>query len=46
MAHQTRSADKSDVLHVSLWCVVKEVSILGEISEARCRLSSLHGFKV
>jgi hypothetical protein len=26
VAHQTRSADKSNVLHVCLWCVVKGAS--------------------
>ena len=40
MAHQTRSADKSDVLHVRLCCVVKEKSILEEMARPGCRLSS------
>ncbi len=38
MAHQSRSADKSDVLHVCLWCVVKGTAILEDRTGRGCRL--------
>jgi hypothetical protein len=38
MAHQSRSADKSDVLHVCLWCVVKGTAILEDRAGRGCRL--------